>query len=83
MQPKKKTRKMRHTSNRFILHSARERVTENRHEVPMGPSRGYVVPNEGSSKLHHDGLATCYGNGANSTGGRQEAENDRFAAYCS
>ena len=30
MQPKKKTRKMRHTSNRFILHSARERVTENR-----------------------------------------------------
>ena len=29
---------------------ARERVTENRDKVPMGPSRGYVVQKEGSRK---------------------------------
>ena len=36
-----------HTFNRFILRSARERVTENRDKVPMGPSRGYVVLRKG------------------------------------
>ena len=59
MQPKQKTIKGGHTFNRFI-HSARERVTENRDEVPMGPSRGYVVQKEGSRELRHDGVATCY-----------------------
>ena len=83
MQPKKKTRKRRHTLNQFILRSARERGTENRDNVPMGPSRGYVAPEGGSRKIDHDGVVTCYGNGASSTGGRQEAENDRFTAYCS
>ena len=51
--------------------------------VRMGPSRGYVVQKEGSRKLRHDGVTTCFENGANSTARRQEAENDSFAAYCS
>ena len=53
----------------------------------MGPSWGYVVQKEGSRKLRHDGVATCYekrgklNRKANSTGRRQKAENDGFAAY--
>ena len=83
MQPKKKTRKRRHTFNQFDLRRARERVTENGDNVPMGPYRGHVVHEEGSRKLRHDGVAACYENGASSTGGRQKAEERRFAAYCS
>ena len=86
MQPKKKTRKRGHNFNRFILRRARERVTQNRDKVPMGPSRVYVVQKEGSTKFHHDGVATCYEimkYGASSTGRRQKAENDRFTAYYS
>ena len=30
--------------------------------VPMGPTRGYVVRKEGSRKLRHDSVATCYEN---------------------
>ena len=52
-----------HTFHRFILRSARERVTENRDKVPMSPSRGYVVPEQGSRKLRHDGDAACYETG--------------------
>ena len=26
----------------------------------MGPSRGYLVQKDGSKKLRHDGVATCY-----------------------
>ena len=81
--PRRKPEKgdiLRSTFNQFILRRARERVTENRDKVPIGPS-GEVVPEDRSRKLH--GVATCYGNEASSTGGRQEAENDRFATYCS
>ena len=59
MQPKQKTRQRGHNFNRFILRRARERATQNR-EMPMGPSRGYVVQKEGSRKLRHDGVVTCY-----------------------
>ena len=44
--PSRKPEKKGHTFNRFILRRARERVTGNRDKVPMGPSRGYVVPEE-------------------------------------
>ena len=60
MQAKKKTRRRGHTFNRFILRRARERATENRDKVPIGPSRGYEVQKQGSRKLRHDGAATCY-----------------------
>ena len=60
MQPKKKTRKRKCTFNQFSLSSARERATENRDKVLMGPSRGYVVQKEESRKLCHDGAAACY-----------------------
>ena len=83
MQPKKKTRKRGRSFNRLILRRARERATENRDKVPMDPSWGYVMQKEGLRKLCHDGVAASYENGANSTGRRQEAENDSFAAYCS
>ena len=72
-----------HAFNRFILHRARERVTENRDKVPLGPSRRYIVQKEGSRKFRYDGIAACYENGASSTGGRQKAEKHRFAAYYS
>ena len=49
----------------------------------MGPSTGYAVQKEWSRKLRHDGVATCYKNGANSTGRRQKAETNSCAAYCS
>ena len=81
MQPKKKTRKRGHAFNRFVLHRARERVTENRDKVPLGPSRRYIVQKEGSRKLCHDGVAACYENRGKSTGRRQEAENDSFTDY--
>ena len=70
-----------HAFNRFILHRARERVTENRDKVPLGPSRRYIVQKEGSRKLCHDGVAACYENRGKSTGRRQEAENDSFTDY--
>ena len=40
VQPKQKTRKKGHNFNRFILRRARERATQNRDKIPMGPSRG-------------------------------------------
>ena len=83
MQPKKKTIKRGHKLNRLVPRRARKRATQNRDKIPMGLSRGYEVQKEGSRKLRHDGVTTCFENGANSTARRQEAENDSFAAYCS
>ena len=49
----------------------------------MGPSRGYLVQKEGSRKLRHDGVATCYEKRGKTQPKTAEAENDSFAAYCS
>ena len=49
----------------------------------MGPSRGYVVQKMGQENYATTALRPVTKNGANSTGRRQKAENDSFAAYCS
>ena len=70
-----------HTFNRFIRR-VREREQKT-NTVPMGPSRGYLVQKEGSRKLRHDGVATCYEKRGKTQPKTAEAENDSFAAYCS
>ena len=41
----------------FVKQEKGQQKTET---VPMDPSRGNVVQKEGSRKLRHDGVATCY-----------------------
>ena len=60
MQPEKKSRRLEHVFNRFILRKARERVAEKRNKASMGSFRGYVVPDELSRKLRQDSVATSY-----------------------
>ena len=59
MQPKQKTRKKGHAFNRFMI-VEQEKGQHKTETVLMGPSRGYVVQKEGSWKLRHDRVATCY-----------------------
>ena len=80
--PSRKTEKRGHTVN-WLVRRARERVTENRDSSNepfhgLRSAKGKVKENYVTTALRPD-----MKNGANSTGRRQKAENDSFAAYCS
>ena len=58
MQPKQETRKWDILSTGLFVEQ--EKGLQKTNTVPIGPSRGYLVQKEGSRKLRHDGVATCY-----------------------
>ena len=72
-----------HTFNRF-MRRVRERVTENKYSSNWPFQAGATwCKKKGQGNYVTTALRPVMKNGANSTGRRQKAENERFAAYCS